>query len=144
MNNAIPIEPAFGACPTLISTLKTPAPTTEVRGCSLNGLRSIRSHTSEASTNYIARGWHIGHSPEVIGLDMADNGLVVTLRLRSNIVALTYPPRPMPDKIWQEYYRVGAPPDGDFQDTDKLFCYKVVELKHVPSHQVEESIQFPE
>lgn len=143
MNNTTPIQPAFGACPTLVSTLKTPAPTTEVRGVSLNGLGSISSDSGAAPTNYIARGWHIGRSPEVIGLDMADNGLIVTLRLRSNLIGLTHPPRPVPDKIWQEYYRVGTPTDGDPQDANKLFCYKVVELKHIPRHEVEESIQFP-
>lgn len=62
-----------------------------------------------------------------------DNKLVVIKRIKSNRSYMTYPPRPVPDKVWKEIWGV---PYGI------LTLLEQVEGTHEPEHIVKEKFIF--
>ena len=42
---------------------------------------------------------------EIVDVQIYDQGAIVTLRERSNIMYACNPPRPAPDKVWREIFR---------------------------------------
>jgi hypothetical protein len=75
---------------------------------------------------------------EVVGLEVTPRGVTIDFRLRSGGMYLTYPPRPMPDKVWREVYQV----TNDWEAALELM--RVVEGKHEPAREIAEKITFPE
>lgn len=42
---------------------------------------------------------------EIVGVQIYEQGAIVTLRERSNAMYACNPPRPMPDNVWREIFR---------------------------------------
>lgn len=52
---------------------------------------------------------------EIVSVEIYDQGAVVTLRERSNAMYATNPPRPMPDRVWREIFRLE---NGEFRKVE--------------------------
>ena len=67
--------------------------------------------------------------------DLVENEtkLEIVFRKPSNSMYACNPPRPVPDKVWKQVFGVL---------NDKIVLLEEIKGKHIPSHLVEESIEF--
>jgi hypothetical protein len=74
-------------------------------------------------------------SIEIISCKICDDYVEISYREPSNSQFQTWPPQPVPDKIWKEIYRVV---DG------KIKLAKTINGRHTPSCTVNESFSYDE
>lgn len=86
---------------------------------------------------------HGGVRPEVVGLIITSTGVEVTFREPSSHMLLSSPPRRAPDRIWKEVYEVNCRPAGPSGCLGWLELTSKEDGKHVPAHEVPESIVWP-
>lgn len=73
-------------------------------------------------------------SEEIIDVSITDTTVEVTKRKRSTSTYACFPPRPVPDIVWKEIYKV---------IDNKIVFIKNVKGIHRPAYTVHESFTFP-
>ena len=72
----------------------------------------------------------------IISVILNTNGVEIVFRQLSHAMYPCSPPRPVPDKVWKEIWRIS--------DDGELYLHETKNGTHTPAHKVNEKIEFNE